>query len=527
MICLCLTGDTLEAWTRQLETNRPWISLVELRVDLLKPSERDPGAIRRWWEASNPGVPAVLTIRRVRDLGRWEGDDAQRVFLFEALQEALSPDYVDIELDRRGHPLWDQIALLVRSRGGTVIRSHHVPRETPQDLSQLMARLAADPKEVAKLAVATRSAKDLVELIRAADTFRQMMPGRRAIWVGMGEHGFLTRAFPARLRSLWTYASDSSGDDPDAVAAPGQVDARMLAEVYRVDQARSEWPVFAVLGAPVAHSRSPRYHNERFAREGIKAIYLPLRLDSFSDFSALAQVIPLEGASVTVPHKVSALSFAVAVAVGARTCGTAALRAGAANTLVRSTRDECGGWYADNTDEAGFLEPLQELRGDLAGLRTAVIGAGGAARAVAAGLFAAGVEVHVFNRTRSRAQELVRDCGIAGEHAHGLQDLAQTERPFDILVQTTSVGMGDDPLDPIPQYTFTGEEIVYDIIYTPPETPLLKRARAAGCKVINGQEMFQRQAAAQFRLFSARLGELSLIGGAPRSNGGPGKPGES
>ncbi|POR04766.1 hypothetical protein AU468_02390 [Alkalispirochaeta sphaeroplastigenens] len=527
MICLCLTGDTLAAWSRQLEENRPWISLVELRVDLLKPSERDPGAIRRWWEESNPGVPVVLTIRRVRDLGRWEGDDAQRVFLFGALQEAISPDYVDIELDRRGHPVWDQIALTVRARGGTVIRSHHVPRETPRDLSQLMARLAADPKEVAKLAVATCSARDLVELIRAADTFHQMMPGRRAIWVGMGEQGFLTRAFPARLRSLWTYASDSSGGDPEAVAAPGQVDPRTLAEVYRVDQARLEWPVFAVLGAPVAHSRSPRYHNERFAREGIDAIYLPLRLDSFSDFSDLSQVIPLQGVSVTVPHKVAALSFAVATGVEARTCGTAALRAGAANTLVRSTREDCGGWYADNTDEAGFLEPLQELLGDLAGLRVAVIGAGGAARAVAAGLSAKGAEVHVFNRTRSRALGLVQDCRIPEDRAGGLDDLVRSGSPFDILVQTTSVGMSENPQDPVPRYVFTGREVVYDIIYTPPETPLLKRARAAGCRVINGQEMFERQASAQFRLFIERLGELSLNGGGSRSGAGPGRPAES
>lgn len=494
MICLCLSGNTLERWGQELQRNRQWISVVELRVDLLKPGQRNPDAIRAWWKTQTPRLPAILTIRRARDLGKWEGDEAQRAFLFEELLDAVHPEYVDLELDRRGEPTWDRIALQVRAGGGTVLRSHHEIRETPSELSQLMVRLAGEPREIPKLAVHIRSASDLAALIRTADEFSALMAGRPALWVGIGEHGMLTRAFPARTRSKWTYAVDRE----EAAVAPGQFDARTLHELYRVGDAGAQWPLFAVVGAPVAHSRSPEYHNKRFSADGIHALYIPLRVDRFTDFRELADLLPLQGVSVTVPHKEAAWK------IGIEQEGGRAARVRAANTLVR-TAD--GSWRADNTDVAGFLAPLREME-IAAGLRAAVVGAGGAARAVVAGLREIEAEVYLFNRTVSRAEALAGDMELPADRVHGIPALGRwSGEPFDLIVQTTNVGM-QGPGDPVPDYRFRGSEIAYDIVYTRPETAFLARARSAGCRTINGETMFEHQAAEQYRLFVASIGDV-------------------
>ena len=490
MICLCLSGTTLESWGEQLERNRRWISLVELRVDLLKPAERVPATIRRWWESVDTGLPLILTIRRPRDLGRWEGDEAQRAYLFEELLDELHPTYVDLELDRLGEPAWDRIAQRVHAAGGTIIRSHHEPRETPQELSPLVARLAGRSREIPKLAVQTNSTADLLALLRAAEEFKHRMPGRRALWVGMGDHGALTRVCPSRFRSAWTYASDGEQEAP----APGQIDPQTLKELYRVEEARPEWPLFAVIGNPVGHSRSPEYHNNRFIDRRRPAVYVPLLVDDFSLFPELADLLGLYGASVTVPHKEAARRLA---GDNAEDGGTGAL-----NTLLRVKSDDGSlRWRGINTDIEGFLDALRGASTLPAGAKAAVIGAGGAARAIVAGLFRESLVVHLFNRTVERAGDLARELGVPQDNVHGLPEIAQPEgERFDVIVQTTSVGM-DGTTDPIPFYRFHGGETVLDIIYTPRETPLLARARAAGCGTLNGETMFRRQAELQFDAF--------------------------
>lgn len=494
MICLSLTGDTLASWSEELERNRPWVSLVEFRVDLLRPAERNPEQLRRWWRGIAPPLPVVLTIRRSRDGGHWEGDEAQRAFLLEALVDALHPDYVEIDLDRRGAATWDALAMRVRAAGGTVLRSHCEPRETPESPSRIMARLAAEPREIPRLVVRMHSLDDLGAFLAAADEFSLRMPGRRALWIGMGDAGLLTRVFPARLGSSWTY-----GVDGERVRASCQEPVRKLHEVYRGGEAQRDWHLFAVLGNPVAHSRSPEYHNSRFLADRRRAIYIPLRVSDFSRFPALAEQLNLRGASVTVPHKESALKLA-------SPGNDAALlrRVGAANTLLRGAD---GTWRAENTDIPGFLDPLEERMTSLEGVRTAVIGAGGTARSVVAALRERTSDLHIFNRTVARAAGILEEMELPPSRAYSLADLESWQgAPFDLVVQTTSVGMQED--DPVPGYSFRGTETVYDIIYTPPETPLLARARAAGCRTINGQAMFERQAELQYSLFTGLIDVL-------------------
>ncbi|MEX2443193.1 MAG: type I 3-dehydroquinate dehydratase [Alkalispirochaeta sp.] len=501
MICLCLTGTTLEEWTGQLERNRPWISMVELRVDLLRPAERSVEAITAWWARHRGELPGILTIRRLQDHGTWEGDDAQRLFLFSRLLSALHPDYIDLELDRSTQPDWIQLARRLEDYGGQVIRSFHGPVSGREEIAQLMARLATGAREIPKLAIESNTLVDTTDLLLAAREFQRRMPGRTAVWIAMGEYGLPTRVAPGHFGSGWTYASDPAG----TAAASGQVAPQTLAETYRVGTVDETRPLFAVVGSPIAHSRSPEYHNRRFQEERVAALYVPFRADSFEEFLMIAEALPILGASVTVPHKRAALEAALAEGQGGASPRAQAV--GAANTLVR---DAHGRWWADNTDVEGVMAPLAEVAGAGNGRRAAVIGAGGAARAAVVGLRENGWQVEVYNRTEARARELVDSLGLERSCAHPLLEMRSLPAgSVDLIVQTTPVGMSHSVEgDPCEGYTFAGTEIVYDVIYTPPETVLLRRAAEAGCTTINGERMFVVQGEAQNRLFRRVIGEV-------------------
>nr|WP_184481309.1 shikimate dehydrogenase [Neoroseomonas alkaliterrae] len=251
-----------------------------------------------------------------------------------------------------------------------------------------------------------------------------------------------------------------------------------------------------VLGWPVSHSRSPRLHGYWLETLGLDGAYLPLPVhpDRFAGAVRALADLGFRGANVTIPHKQAA--FAVCDAVDAT-----ARRAGAVNTLVfRDGRIE-----GSNTDGFGFLESVREqASGWRPGAGPAVVlGAGGAARAIAAALLDAGCpRVTLVNRSRDRAEALARELGgpIAVADAPPMRDAA-------LLVNTTSLGMQGQPplvldLAPLP-----AGAVVADIVYVPLETPLLAAARARGLAAVDGFGMLLHQ---------ARPGFEAWFGAAPR-----------
>jgi 3-dehydroquinate dehydratase / shikimate dehydrogenase len=504
MICLALTGSSRQEWSRAVAANRQWIDMVELRIDMLKPAERGVDDLAVWWQNENTAkdLPAIVTVRRTQDLGRWEGDEAQRLHLVSRLVEALRPDYIDIELDRAGLPDWDRLAAMVRSEGGQVIRSHHERRSTPDDLSSLMARLAAEPQEIPKLAVMPQSAHDTARLVESARRFGKMMPGRKGIWIAMGEYGLPSRVWPAGTGSFMTYASDADS----VAAAPGHISPRELRQLYRLGDASAAWPAFAVVGSPIGHSRSPEYHNSRFRQDRVDGIYLPIRMDSFDDFPLIAEIYGLRGVSVTVPHKEAALEYIRQEYPD--NLSSSARTSGAVNTLWRDN----DGWHGDNTDVEAFRKSLEDavsakLKKNLASVRVLVIGAGGAARAVVSALSGRVASVVVANRSVHRLGALAERFGISRKNCLPLSGLSGLPPgSVDLVVQTTSVGMENAvPGDPSAGYAFAGTELAYDVIYTPAVTPFLRRAGEAGCATVNGATMFQGQAELQYHRYKALL----------------------
>jgi shikimate dehydrogenase len=266
----------------------------------------------------------------------------------------------------------------------------------------------------------------------------------------------------------------------------------MLSE-FRFDRCSATTPVFGVVGKPIAHSISPAIHNAAFSALGMDAVYLPLAARDFDDFVTFARAIGLRGASVTAPFKRDALALAAGVDEVAR-------RVGAANT-VRLASD--GTWEAINADVDGFLAPLDEV--PLEGKRVIVLGAGGAARSVLAGLASRGALAAVSARRKDAARELAVEFSVA------VSAFPPLVGSWDVLVNSTPVGTWPDvDAIPIPADTTAGA-LVYDLVYNPPQTALMRAATARGARVIGGLDMLVAQAARQFEWWTGRAPSLEVM----------------
>lgn len=474
-LCLCLTGRTLDQNLKTLEKNRNFIDMAELRADFLDPDERSH--LNRF--PALAGIPLILTVRKDADGGQFrESESIRREILSRGIQGNYR--FVDLEGDL------DDISLeeTIRQRGARIIRSIHAFDGIESLAAQKIERLRRKPDDIPKLAALIKSTAELNQLIQMQDR----LPEGDRILIGMGSYGTVTRILAGRLGLFLSYTSTAGAE-----AAPGQIDPETLDGIYRFHRIGPNTAVYGVIGNPVAHSFSPGIHNPAFSRLGINAVYIPIQVDRIDDFFPLAERLGIKGISVTIPHKQTVLAHL-------RSRNAAVDATGACNTLVRSD----SGWHGENTDVGGFLAPLAPHIKELSGKRATVIGAGGAARSVVYSLRKEGCSVLILNRTPSKARDLALafDCRWGPLNTKGVSQAASFN---DLIVQTTSAGMAlHSEEDPFPDYCFTGQEIVYEIVYTPPVTPFLSRAIAAGCHTIKGIDMLIAQADLQFRLFTGQ-----------------------
>ena len=499
MICLALTAADFEENHKALSHYRPWIRLAELRLDRLAP-ENYPGAADFMNRMKvEHDISFILTIRTIEDGGVWAfGEAARRSLMRQVIGgvEAGVLAYVDLEMDRT----WPEVEEVAALAGARIIRSCHNFSGTPENLATVLPEQYRTADDVVKAAVMVRGMADLTSLAGLAAQLKAQ--GRPFILVGMGPYGIASRILAGRLGSLLTFASSSL--QGHVAAAPGHMDPQMLAEqfgYYNISQATR---IFGIIGNPVLHSRSPAFHNRIFQEKDLDAVYLPFQVDELGAFFQLAELLPISGCSVTIPHKEGVLPFLGAMDASVR-------QIGACNTMVRRDFD----WYGTNTDAPGFFLPLQGLLAGRHCQRAVVIGAGGASRAIVQALLSNGYRILLLNRSVERARSLQEDFALhypdaieveALPDAGAVVDQALVERIrswAQVMVQTTSVGMeghGEDH-DPLWFYPFGGSEFVYDIIYTPSRTAFLKRAESAGCPVLNGWPMFEQQALLQSKLF--------------------------
>lgn len=472
MVCLSLTGRTLEENYSYVQQYRGSADFFELRVDTLKAI--DPSSIIAF--SRYVDRPMVLTCRRERDGGCYTRTDRTRGNLLMKLLEG-NFSYLELEEDFRKYDIEQQC----RKRGIEVIRSIIDTRGIPGDLYSRIDH-AHKRGEIPKAAVTARSMSDVITVFNAE---HQLSYIPKKIIIAMGDWGIPTRILYRRTGSWMTYASPASGN----AAAPGHLSIDAMKGLYRCDHVSKKTRIYGVIGNPVMHTASPKIHNPALHELEIDGIYVPFLVDDVRDFFRLADMIGIRGFSVTVPHKQHVLPYLGSITREVKQIGSC-------NTVIWER--EC--WKGINTDYYGFLKPvLDEIENEK--IRTCiVIGAGGAARAVVWALRNYRCSVTIINRTAEKARRLAQETGSSWVPMEESGSLAEA----DLIVQTTSIGMAPDTNDPLPSYRFTGRERVYELVYNPKVTPFLSRARDAGCRLTYGREMLIAQGTLQFESFTGR-----------------------
>ncbi|MCY1151485.1 MAG: shikimate dehydrogenase [Sphaerochaetaceae bacterium] len=483
MICLTTTERTLTSALKQVERNKAYIDMVELRLDLLDEDELASAQIFPRLCA----LPTIATFRRVSDGGKSQLSDKIRMTKLREIVLQGDFSYVDIEEDVKKSDLKikreDDLPRYdfeneLKLKGIKIIRSFHDMEKLPSNLFSLASKIAKKG-DIPKIAVTPNTIVDVVTLFRMNEELKDI---KEKIIIGMGDYGVCTRILYKKVGSMLTFASEDE-------IAPGQLSAKTLKLLYRADQVNARTNVYGIIGNPVLHTSSPLIHNPGFDAIHYNAIYVPFLVDKVRAFFKLAELIRIHGFSVTVPHKRDVLPYLGKITREVK-------QIGACNTVTRIQ----GMWKGTNTDYYGFLSPIETAisKGEIKS--ALIIGAGGAARAVAWALRNHHVKVTIANRTLSKAKLLASETMsnyIELEKIKTLQD------SVDLVVQTTVVGMSpNDNEDILEDFEFVKPCFVYDLVYKPKYTKLLKRAQESGCTVINGSTMLLEQGKLQFESFT-------------------------
>ena len=492
MICVTIGCGShkrmIEEWQKLAEDH---IKFVELRLDYLR---KEPQLFRL---LPNRPTAVLATVRRKSDGGNWRGSEEERVKLLRSLI-AEGVEYIDLELD---------VAPNIPRFGKTKrIVSYHNMEETPKDLDAIRdeAIEKGDP-DVVKIAVTPKNIDDvfrLVEFLKRANADRSKP---RTLALSMTEFGFLTRVLGKKWGCPYSYASFSK----TRTLAPGLPFYKTMRDEYRYDEINNETSVFGVVADPIQHSLSPLIHNRSFADQGINAVYLPFRVskEDLSEFMGKAsELLGVKGLSVTIPHKMEIIKKLTQFDPAVETIG-------ACNTVVVDGYSS----YGYNTDyiaavlsietamagrpvRAGEASPLE-------GQSALVLGAGGAGKAIAFGLHERGARVIIADRNAEEGERVARWLGC--------EFCPWDEREgyvVQILANCTPVGMFPNVDEsPMELKSLRGGMVVFDAVYNPETTYLLRMAKEKGCRVVSGVEMFVGQACLQFKLFTGKRASASFM----------------
>ncbi len=471
LICLTLSGPTIEQNLREFRDNRLYIDICELRLDLLTPEEQKKASLF----PSLVDLPVILTCRRSSDGGKCTLTERSRRALIIKTLDCGSFSYVDIEDDVKKN----DVENAAREKGVKIIRSYHDFERVPEDIFSHIMSLSKRG-DIAKIAVTPHSVQDLLTLFRINVELKDIPK----IVIGMGDWGVCTRILYRKMGSILTFGSSVSKKE----IAPGMISVRELKELYRADRVDERTGIYGVVGNPVMHSLSPQIHNPGFHAINYNAVYVPFLSDSIRSFMILAETLRMRGFSVTVPFKVDVLKYLGNITREVKQIGSC-------NTVIRVPNM----WKGTNTDYYGFLAPIEDdiEKGRIK--KALVIGAGGASDAICWALTNRGVKVVILNRTVDRARRLALKNNAQYD---SLENASKYEGWADLIVQATKVGLSSEKDNPVPGFEFTGSEIAYDIVYEPRKTAFLKAAEKKGCSLRYGLDMLLSQGKLQFEAFT-------------------------
>ncbi len=475
-ICVAITGATAEEIVEKASEVLKETSFLEFRLDYLPKPLLALSAFRQFL-ADNTAATVIATCRCKENGGRFSGSNSAALDVLLKAAEA-GFQLVDVELESI-EKLPKNTMQHLREAGAAVIISHHDFTAT-RDLDAIYKRAEPFAPEFLKVVPTARSLADNLTLMRFLERMEDN-PGMSVVGICMGDAGIISRVLGLRAGSAFTFAAANVGEE----TAPGQIAARTLLETYQVDAATK---VYGVAGNPIRTSLSPLMLNTAFRRETVNAVYLALQTSKADDLFKLMREVPIQGLSVTMPLKVDVIPFLE------RTDPLSA-RIGAVNTILRA---QDGKFYGFNTDVPGIIGPL-ERRLNLATAKVLVLGAGGAARAAVFGCRDKGAEVYILNRTPETAQKLAKQSG-----SKVIKREAVAKAGFDVIINATPIGMVGSKTPPLLGPEDLTARFVFDLVYNPLETPLLRMARAKGIAAISGVEMFVHQGARQFEIWTGK-----------------------
>lgn len=457
------------------------VELVELRLDYLRRAVN----LRRLLKDRQ--CPVVATSRRKREGGRWEGSEADRLML---LRTAIADgaDYVDIEMD---------VAEKIPRYGNTQrIISYHNFDETPDNIEEIHHQISKLDPDIIKIATMANNPIDNIKVLRLC---RDSEIPTTAFC--MGEMGLPSRVLCGRAGAPMTYATFSE----DRKMAPGQLSYTQMRDDFLYESINKDTKVLGVIADPVAHSLSPIVHNACIRENGLNMLYLPFRVpkEYLEDFIKICPEMGVVGLSVTIPHKEHCLKC-----INVLDDNVAGIRA--ANTIVFKDINVFG----FNTDCTAALKSLQRSIDQkfpeeecFSGRRVLILGAGGTARAIAFGLVRKGALVFICARDYKKSNTLAQAL-----NCKSIDWAARSNFETSVLINCTPVGMFPNMDEtPFDGEWFNKQTIVFDAVYNPEQTLFIKQAREAGCSTITGVEMFVRQAAEQFELFTGTKPNLKTI----------------
>jgi len=472
-ICISICSPTLAEMHERAERARGKCDLVELRLDCLNEvNASDLGAL---------GENTILTLRPREQGGNGYISLDERLRLWTNISGNFGADLEE-----------DVIGMLDAGRFKPLLVSFHDFSRTP-DVSTVFARLANTYADVIKIAVTATDITDTISIWKLID--QAQAGGKNIIPIAMGEAGKWTRILGLAHGAYLTYASlDSAGE-----TAPGQITAQDMIDVYRVKELDRQSEIYGIIAGDTTYSMSPYLHNAAFKAAGLNAAFVPLQvqdLDAFMRRMVLPETHEIDlnfrGFAVTNPHKEAIMKYIDVLYETAR-------QTGAVNTVSIVN----GKLHGHNTDADGFATALKDIWGwDFENARVALVGSGGAARACAYVL--KGPNLTIVARNGEKSQELAM--------AFDAEARTLTEKDsfnfsgYDIVVNATPLGTrGKGENETIATAAqLQGVKLVYDLVYNPAETRLLREAKLAGAQTLGGFEMLMAQATEQFKIWTGK-----------------------
>ncbi|KAH9754555.1 Shikimate dehydrogenase [Citrus sinensis] len=496
MICAPLMAQSVEqVLSNMYQAKAEGADVVEIRLDCI--NNFQPGKDLEIILTKKP-LPVLIVYRPKWAGGLYEGDEHKRLEALH-LAEDLGADYVDFELKVASNILGKQYSS--HQSGTRFIVSCNLDCETPseEDLGYLVSRMQATGADIIKLVF---SVNDITEIARIFQLLSHCQVP--IIAYSVGERGFVSQLLSPKFNGALVYGSLKG------TPVSGLPTVESLRQTYKVGHINADTKVFGLISKPVGHSKGPILHNPTFRHVNYNGIYVPMFVDDLKKFFSTYSSPDFAGFSVGFPYKEAVMKFCDEVHPLAQAIA-------AVNTIIRRPSD--GKLIGYNTDceasitaiedaikERGYKNGTASFGSPLAGRMFVLAGAGGAGRALAFGAKSRGARVVIFDIDFERAKSLASDVMGAARPFEDILNF-QPEKGA-ILANATPLGMHPNTdRVPVSEETLRDYQLVFDAVYTPRKTRLLKDAEAAGAIIVSGVEMFLRQAIGQFNLFTGKEGK--------------------